>query len=153
MLSCGSKTQFSYAKGDEMLLKVFTFLLIFQLVKCFCPWPPVIKDCILSEWSTWSSCSAKCGFNTRGHQMRIRSIKTIGTCWGRQCGQRYENRLCYRSKCCPVNCIYSWSEWSSCKGCGSSGEQTSLRVISQNAKCGGTCNVQSSRKRTCWTWK
>ena len=114
------------------------------------PWSKKI-DCILSDWSTWSSCDAPCGTNIQGKQERTRTIIRNANKCGKQCGKLHTERSCTRP-CCPVNCVYSWSAWSSCKGCGSNGEQTSLRVISQYESCGGTC-VKPSRKRTCYTGK
>ena len=77
----------------------------------------------------------------------VTSARCVGSCEGLVDSQRCNY------VCCPVNCVYSWSAWSWCKGCGSNGEQTSLRIISQNERCGGSCNVPPSRKRTCDTGK
>ena len=107
-------------------------------------------DCEVSSWTAWSSCTASCGNSGRASRTRYVTRKT--ECSGNGCPGLSENRDCYR-ECCPVNCVYSWSAWSWCKGCGSNGEQTSLRIISQNERCGGTCNVPPSRKRTCDTGK
>ena len=109
------------------------------------------RDCLVSEWGTWSSCSAKCGSMWEGTQIKRRIIIHDANCG--ECGKLSEVRGCYR-ECCPEDCVYSWGAWSSCKGtCGLNGEQTSLRIISQNERCGGTCNVNPSRKRTCDTGK
>ena len=134
-----------------MFLKVFSLLLILPSVDsnlCFYPWKDV--DCILSVWGEWLPCSASCG--NKGTQTRLRSYIRWPKCNGKACGHNFEERSCNRV-CCPVNCVYSWGAWSSCKGCGSNGQQTSLPVLSQNAKCGGTCNAPSIRKRKCYAWK
>ena len=105
-------------------------------------------NCRLTNWGSWSACSQTCGlFPSRE---RRRRVLTSAACGG-SCGSLVDSQPCNRV-CCPVNCIYSWGAWSSCKGCGSKGEQTSLRVISQYESCGGTC-VKPSRKRTCDTGK
>ena len=105
----------------------------------------------VGQWSCWSPCSHSCGFNGT----RERSRQLLNNYCTDEDRKKFmlEEIVSCKTVCCPVNCIYSWGAWSSCKGCGSKGEQTSLRVISQNAKCGGTCNVPSSRKRTCDTGK
>ena len=82
---------------------------------------------------------------------RRRRVVTSATCGG-SCGGLVDSQRC-KYVCCPVNCVYSWGAWSSCKGCGRDGEQTSLRIISQNKRCGGRCNAKPSRKRTCDTRK
>ena len=107
-------------------------------------------DCEVSSWTAWSSCTASCG-NT-GRASRTRYVTRKKECSSNDCPGLSENRDCNRV-CCPEDCVYSWSAWSSCKGCGPNGEQTSLRIISQNEGCGGTCNVNPSRKRTCDTGK
>ena len=106
-------------------------------------------NCRLTSWSSWSACSKTCGLFAT--QKRRRTVLTSATCGG-SCGKLVDFQEC-KYVCCPVNCVYSWSAWSSCKGCGLNGEQTSLRIISQNEWCSGTCNAKPSRKRTCDTRK
>ena len=111
-----------------------------------------VYSCEVSSWTAWSSCSASCG--TSGRASRTRYVTRKQECIGSNgCPGLSENRDCNRV-CCPDDCVYSWGVWSSCKGtCGPNGEQTSLRIISQNERCGGTCNVPLNRKQTCDTGK
>ena len=132
----------------NFVLVVLSLVSLIPMVDSFC-WPWEGIDCILSDWSTWSSCDAPCGTNITGKQETKRTKIRVPDKCGKQCEKLFDKRSCTRL-CCPVNCVYSWSAWSSCKGCGSKGEQTSSRVISQNESCGGTC-VKPSRKRTCDT--
>ena len=132
----------------KYLFGLLTFLTLVEKAELWFLCPD--KDCQVSSWTSWTSCSASCG--NSGRKSRSRHVTRKQECSGKHCPRLSESTGCNRV-CCPVNCIYSWGAWSSCKGCGSNGEQTSLRVISQNAKCGGTCNVPSSRKRTCDTGK
>ena len=129
---------------------VVSFVLLF--VPMFDSWlmpcnPLKSRNCKVSEWSSWSACTASCDTNTEGKQTKTRTKTQDKYCLGIACGKLFEERTCNRV-CCPVNCVYSWGAWSSCKGCGTNGQQTSLPVLSQNAKCGGTC-VKTDRKRTC----
>ena len=109
-------------------------------------------DCEVGEWSSWSSCSCTCGlFCTKE---KHRSLKNNEYCTAEQRQMSFLNeKVSCNQVFCPVNCVYSWGAWSSCKGCGSNGQQTSLPVLSQNAKFGGTCNAPSIHKRTCNTMK
>ena len=73
----------------------------------------------LSEWTTWSACSAKCG---PGKQVRSRSC-TQGKHGGTQCPTRMENLIEKGSrecnvKVCPACILGSWLSWSPCtKSC------------------------------------
>ena len=131
------------------LFGLITFMTLVENVELW--WACRDVDCEVSSWTAWSSCTASCG-NT-GRASRTRHVTRQQKCSGNDCPWLSENRDCNRV-CCPVNCVYSWGVWSSCKGtCGPNGEQTSLRIISQKERCGGTCNVNPSRKRTCDTGK
>ncbi|XP_006822287.1 uncharacterized protein LOC102809458 [Saccoglossus kowalevskii] len=48
-------------------------------------------DCILSSWSSWSSCSSECG--TNGLKTRTRTLYSHATCGG-SCGSRSESVSC-----------------------------------------------------------
>jgi len=67
--------------------------------------PPV--DCVLSDWSPWSACSATCGTGT---QSRTRTILTEPANGGTACGDLSESQDCNTDPC-PLNtdCIGSWS--------------------------------------------
>ena len=107
-------------------------------------------DCRLTSWSSWSACSKSCGLFA--NRERKRSILSSATCGGR-CWKLIDSEIC-NDVCCPVNCAYTWGSWGMCQGsCGPNGEQTSLRIMSQNELCGGTCNAPPVRKRKCDTGK
>ena len=90
------------------MLIVLLFITLIPMVDSWCwPWEEKI-DCILSDWSTWSSCDAPCGTNIEGKQERTRTIIRNANKCGKQCGKLHTERSCTRP-CCPVNCVYSWS--------------------------------------------
>ena len=108
------------------------------------------RDCEVSYWSSWSSCSAySCG--QRGHQSRSRTITSHSSCGGASCpSSLHETRQCYSST--PVNCqLSSWSEWSACTtiSCHDSGTQLSSRHRITTEQCGGTCTSTFRKTRTC----
>ncbi|XP_038626243.1 thrombospondin type-1 domain-containing protein 7A [Tachyglossus aculeatus] len=83
-------------------------------VVCDVPCP---KDCVLSAWSHWSSCSHTCsGKTTEGRQMRSRSILAYpGDEGGAQCPESsglQESRSCNQHACT----VYHWqaSPWGQC---------------------------------------
>ena len=108
------------------------------------------RDCEVSYWSSWSSCSANsCG--QRGHQSRSRMITSHSSCGGTACPSSLdETRQCYSST--PVNCqLCSWSEWNACTttSCHESGTQLSSRFRLTTEQCGGTCTSIFRKIRTC----
>jgi len=50
-----------------------------------------VIDCKLSEWSSWSSCSSKCG---KGEAVRTRSIIHPPANGGAECGDQKQSRIC-----------------------------------------------------------
>ena len=108
------------------------------------------RDCEVSYWSSWSSCSANsCG--DRGNQSRSRIITSNSSCGGVACPPSLdETRQCYSSAL--VNCqLSSWSEWSVCTAtsCKKSGIQFSSRHRITTEQCGGTCTSTFRKTRTC----
>lgn len=104
------------------------------------PCPPVTEtrtctyvpnvDCVMSNWSDWSTCSA-------GTQSRTRSIITPASGTGAACGLTVETRACTL----PVDCVMSeWGAWSNCI----SGQRTRTRtVITPASGRGLPCGVLS----------
>ena len=109
-----------------------------------------VRDCEVSYWSSWSSCSAdSCG--QRGYESRSRTITSYSSCGGAACPSSLdETRQCYSSAL--INCrLSSWSEWSACTAtsCEESGTQFSSRYRITTEKCGGTCTSTFRKTRTC----
>lgn len=82
---------------------------------CEPPPGPAPVDCLLEEWSSWSTCSAKCG---GGVTKRHRKIATYPAFGGAGCdGDLEEVEPCNEALCredvpphdVPVNC--EWEEW------------------------------------------
>jgi hypothetical protein len=106
-----------------------------------CNEQPCSEDCIVSEWSAWSVCSAECGGGT---QTRTRSILSPPSGGGTPCPPLTETQACNEQPC-PVDCVVGeWSEWSTCSvDCGG-GTQTRTREITiQPAHGGMECPVLS----------
>jgi hypothetical protein len=76
-----------------------------------CHNPECPLDCVLSEWSPWTSCSAKCGW---GLQRRGRDVRVYPRGEGAKCGAVLEERECNLGEC-AVDCVVSpWSVWGRC---------------------------------------
>ena len=110
------------------------------------------QDCVLDVWKDSGSCSKSCG---PGYKYQRKSVKVWPSCGGTPCpstesSQRKKTVRCY-SRCCRVNCLWKWSSWSPCRGCGTS-RQTRSVLISRNPSCGGTaCPSKRSETRSCYT--
>jgi Spondin-like TSP1 domain/Thrombospondin type 1 domain len=91
-------------------------------------------DCQVSDWSSWSACSATCGPGTR---TRTRKVVMPADNDGQACPPLTETEAC-KDKDCAINCELSeWSDWSACsKACGP-GTKTRTRVIKTAAAHGG----------------
>ncbi len=92
-------------------------------------------NCVVSEWSAWSACSAECGGGT---QTRTRTVITPAQ-YGGTCPPLSETVAC-NTQPCPINCVVSeWSEWSACSAECGGGTQTRTRTVIIPAQYGGTC--------------
>jgi len=94
-------------------------------------------DCELSDWTTWSPCSASCG---GGEQDRKRDIIKLPQGDGEVCkGPLKEIQECARQNCegpNPIDCeIGDWEEWGACDKC--AGQRRRIRNILQHPKNGG----------------
>jgi hypothetical protein len=78
------------------------------------PPTPEPLDCKLSQWSTWGTCSAKCG---GGIMARSRHPKVHALFGGKPCPRLKETNVCNTHEC--DDCKVEWNDWSSCsKSCG-----------------------------------
>jgi len=109
-----------------------------------CNSDPCVVDCVLSDWSAWSACSATCN---AGLSTRTREIKTSASAGGAACGALSEQREC-NNGACPSTCQLSeWISATQCsKECGG-GWQDYTRKVS------GTCpdGTSSVETRPCNT--
>lgn len=136
------------------IYKVFLSLVICtsicSMLKCVKAEDCRPSDCILSDWSTWSSCSVTCGDG--GSHIRKREIQLKETCGGTCDLPLVDSKPC-SNKCCPRNCQFTqWTEWTehcacqkSCAGIGEDRHQACYRFRQKtsNAECGGYCESKT----------
>lgn len=71
------------------------------------------KDCAVSHWSTWSTCSQECG-DTPGTQSRSRQILQVPNTSGLACPPLQEQAACNDTPC-PIDCqVGAWSSFGEC---------------------------------------
>ena len=109
-------------------------------------------DCVLTQWSSYSVCSATCG--TGGHY-RTRRVQVHPRNNGKACGAHVEESAC-NTHHCPVNCVaQAWhlAAWSSCSATCGWGKRQRSRVPAVQAAFGGrSCEAQGHAltvKQTC----
>ncbi|KAL4238399.1 hypothetical protein ACF0H5_003108 [Mactra antiquata] len=109
------------------------------------------KDCVVSEWNTWSECSETCGES--GTRTRTRTVFQEASCGGFCPFDIQETEPC-NIFCCPVDCVFTpWSSWKFCycsaNGCEEEGERYKckrLREKLSDASCGGYCDEVTTQE-------
>lgn len=96
-------------------------------------------DCILSQWSLWSACTATCG---SGQQNRVRNVTVPASGNGRVCESPLSvTRPCGANVCIITghddDCILSaWDTWETCSGW-SNMQVSRIRHVKQEARYSG----------------
>jgi hypothetical protein len=91
-------------------------------------------DCIVSEWSGFSTCTLSCGGGT---QTATRTVITTNNDKGVDCPLLSQTQECGITAC-PVDCkLSAWTGWSSCSETCGAGTQWRMRKIDIAASSGG----------------
>jgi hypothetical protein len=102
-------------------------------------------DCVVSDWSGWSNCSANCGGGT---QQRTRSIITQPKGNGsKPCPSLTDTKVCNTNDC-SVDCVVGdWSNWSACSAnCGGGTQQRTRSILTQPKGNGISCPALTDTK-------
>lgn len=92
-------------------------------------------DCVVGDWTEWSTCSVACG--GKGVQSRTRSVLRPSANGGKECPTLMERRTC-GSQPCREDCrVSEWGPWSECDKVKAGGKQMRTRKIVQEAVSGG----------------
>lgn len=110
-------------------------------------------DCVISEWTPWGNCSAKCG---TGKRQRSRQIEVFPRNGGRSCPEHLVQELRCNLRPCPINsCILGiWSPWSPCSvTCGEGKQFMRRRITRPRNYVGGeedpNCDASDKKIRRC----
>lgn len=103
-------------------------------------------DCLQTEWSAWSTCTATCGGTGTQYRTRHTTQHPVGT-GAEACGASYEERHCNYQPC-PEYCEYSgWSPWSPCSASCNTGFQERGRAVTRTPKNGaGDCEPTTDHR-------
>eukprot|EP00929_Paragymnodinium_shiwhaense_P051626 TRINITY_DN2594_c0_g1_i7.p1 TRINITY_DN2594_c0_g1~~TRINITY_DN2594_c0_g1_i7.p1 ORF type:complete len:821 (-),score=249.21 TRINITY_DN2594_c0_g1_i7:201-2663(-) len=101
-------------------------------------------NCILNDWTGWSSCTAKCG---GGVSQRDRSVMVEPQHDGMACGETTESISC-NIQACDVDCTISdWTEWTECSKECDQGTSLRIKTILTPAIGDGECPRPKSKQR------
>jgi hypothetical protein len=116
-----------------------------------CNTNPCPVNCSVSDWSSWSPCTAKCGGGT---QTRTRIVTRQASYGGNPCPILTESQNCNTQQC-GVDCeVTDWSDWSACdKECGGGSQKRTRSVTKQPSNGGQGCpsltEIQECNKQEC----
>jgi len=101
-------------------------------------------NCEMSEWSSWSKCTADCGGGVRG---RTRSILHKPSNGGTSCNTVEDKEACGTGSC-DRNCMLAkWTSWSPCSMACDSGFKERFRHVALPTRGFGKCPNADSRMR------
>jgi hypothetical protein len=101
-------------------------------------------DCVLDDWSAWSSCSADCGGGVRSQS---REVKTTPEHGGEPCGETSKTESC-NIQACDVPCeLSAWTGWGVCSKACDGGSLTRVKTVATPAIGQGTCPAETSKDR------
>ena len=113
--------------------------------KVACNTQPCPIDCVMGEWSLFSSCSAPCG---GGVMNRVRNPLTEAENGGLPCEDGSEQVPCNVEACDrPCELELDWSEWSDCRKSCDYGWKTRTKGVLREAGPTGTCPEAGSKER------
>jgi hypothetical protein len=108
----------------------------------------VAVHCKVTDWSSWSSCSARCG---EGVKFRVRSVRTIDQNGGDQCPPLREDAKCVAQDC-PVHCeVGDWKEPTGCNAECGGGFRTYARTVTAEPNHTGDKCPHLTKQEACNT--
>jgi len=105
-------------------------------------------DCMITEWSEWSECTATCGQAAKSRQRMVKAQPENG---GKKCPTRLEKtKKCKVPKCATACILGPWSHWSACSAtCGENSVQERMRQVISSARHGGSMCDPRLERRIC----
>lgn len=110
------------------------------------PPPPPCRSCINSYYTYNGSCSKTCGWGVQKYYRRTVNNECSSCSY-----PSTKTASCYL-KCCKVDCVWNWSTWSSCSGCGYSTQYRRVQIVRSSTCSGKACPSTSNRQsQSCYT--
>ncbi|XP_069079639.1 spondin-1 isoform X1 [Pleurodeles waltl] len=106
------------------------------------------STCMMSEWITWSPCSASCGSGTRSRERYVKQFPDDGSV----CKvPTEETESCIvNEECSPSSCIVTeWAEWDECSSTCGLGMKKRHRMIKITPADGSMCKTETTEVEKC----
>jgi len=101
-------------------------------------------NCVMSEWSGWSKCTADCEGGVRSH---TRSLMVKPKNGGLSCNTNEETEAC-NTMSCDRNCMLGrWTDWTPCSVACGGGLQSKAKHVMIPTRGFGKCPKESSKQR------
>ncbi|XP_066505539.1 spondin-1b [Hoplias malabaricus] len=106
------------------------------------------STCMLSEWISWSPCSASCGMGMRSRERYIKQYPEDGS----SCREPTEEteKCVVNEDCTPSSCIVTeWGDWEPCTVSCGLGMRRRVRMMKMEASDGSPCRAQLEEVEKC----
>ncbi|KAL7885412.1 hypothetical protein AOLI_G00057070 [Acnodon oligacanthus] len=106
------------------------------------------SPCMLSEWISWSPCSASCGMGMRSRERYIKQFPEDGS----SCREPTEEteKCVVNEDCSPSSCIVTeWSDWEPCSASCGVGMRKRVRMMKMSASDGSLCRAEMEEVEKC----
>jgi len=101
-------------------------------------------DCVMSEWSGWSKCTADCEGGVRS---KTRSILTKPKNGGLSCNTNEETEACNTMSCDRDCRLGRWTDWAPCSVACGGGLQSRAKHVLIPTRGFGKCPLEDTRER------
>uniref|UniRef100_A0AAY5EYS2 Spondin-1 n=1 Tax=Electrophorus electricus TaxID=8005 RepID=A0AAY5EYS2_ELEEL len=106
------------------------------------------SPCMLSDWISWSPCSATCGMGMRSRERYVKQFPEDGSV----CEETTEEteKCVVNENCSPSSCIVTeWVGWGSCSVSCGVGMRRKTRMMKMEASDGSPCRTQLEEVEKC----
>nr|XP_026690201.1 complement component C6-like [Ciona intestinalis] len=104
------------------------------------------KNCEVSSWTSWGSCSTTCG---PGSQSRTRTIVQSPEACGNHCPSLVDSKFCANKKCEPVCVLSPWGSWSTCSCAGIKTRSRTIVEKQEGAECLSLTEEAGCKDKNC----
>ncbi|XP_067292170.1 spondin-1b isoform X1 [Pseudorasbora parva] len=106
------------------------------------------STCMMSEWISWSPCSASCGMGMRSRERYVKQFPEDGS----SCTLPTEEteKCAVNEDCSPSSCVVTeWGEWEPCSVSCGVGMRRRERMMKMEASDGSPCRAQLAEAEKC----